>query len=83
MHGLPWPDRRVGHDAFEKLFVCHVTSRTARVRTTPLCHEAIASLNIDVALFYDMMPTTARRRRSGRPKFGLTNFQTLQMIGKT
>ena len=50
------------------------------MRTRPLCHAAIASLNIDISLFCDTMPTAATRRRLGGPKFGPTKFQTLQIV---
>jgi len=69
--------------AREAVRVSCVTSRAARVRTRPLCHAAIASLNIDISLFCDTMPTAATRRRLGGPKIGPTNFQTLQIVRKS
>src|SRR5437667_11866657 len=67
----------------EAVRVSCVTSRAARVRTRPLCHAAIASLNIDTSSFCDAMPTVAPHRRSSGPKFGPTNFQTLQIVRKS
>ena len=43
----------------------------------------MASLNIDISSFCDAMPTVAPHRRSSGPKFGPTNFQTLQIVWKS
>lgn len=50
------------------------------MRTRPLCHAAMASLNIDTSSFCDAILTVAPHRRSTGPKFGPTNFQTLQIV---